>query len=45
MDRRIEVITTGEFEATGLDDDLTEEEEEAVLESLRRWSKDEEDDK
>jgi len=45
MDRRIEVVTTGEFEARGLDDDLTEQEEEAVLESLRRWSRDEEDDK
>lgn len=44
MDRRIEVVTTGEFEARGLDDDLTEEEAEAVLESLRRWSRDAEDD-
>jgi hypothetical protein len=45
MVQRIEVITTGEFEARGLDDDLTEQEEEAVLESLRRWSRFEEDDK
>jgi hypothetical protein len=44
MDRRIEILTQGEFDARGLGDDLTDEEEAAVLESLRRWSRDEDED-
>jgi hypothetical protein len=40
MDKRIETITQGEFEARGIADDLTDEEEAAVRESLRRWSQD-----
>lgn len=40
MDRRVESLTQAEFAARGIGGDLTDEEEAAVLESLRRWSQD-----
>lgn len=41
LEGRIEVITRGELEERGWGEDLSAEEEQAVRESLRRWSQSE----
>lgn len=45
MDKRIEVLTKAEFDARGIGGGLTDEEEAAVLESLRRWSQEDDQDR
>jgi hypothetical protein len=44
MDRRIEILTQRESDARDIGADLTDEEEAAVLESVRRWSQDDDQD-